>query len=43
MDAIFPGRIFAFPGLEGDNYQRSSLFIERLFRDISRLGLVLKP
>jgi len=42
MDAIFPGRILTFSGVESDDYQRSSLFIERLFRDIEPLGLVLK-
>jgi hypothetical protein len=34
----FPGRILAnFPGLDGDDRQRSSLFIERLFR-VTRLS-----
>jgi hypothetical protein len=42
MDVTFPGRIFTFSGLEGGNYQRSSLFIERLFRRIRPLGLVMK-
>jgi hypothetical protein len=42
MDAIFPAGFFVFSGLEGGNHQTSSLFIERLFRDIRPLGLVLK-